>query len=1373
MKNKLFTIFLALMFVQSYWSQNSGLILATKYRFMGGALQNLPTIPPLLFNNNPNTPNTNYWEGYKGQAAQSAQNIIVDNNGDIVFFIVDQYIYSKTGRLIDVITSDQVGNENAYVTGIGSEITVIPAPDKCDTYYLVSTKKGTGVVATRSFYSKLVVKYDAFNEILPGSGLQLYGGDACENKTVSLASVIGSTFFAGNNMHDEAPSFAVVDRANTNNKFLFVFNGRRLFRLKVDNNGITYDNYKIDLQDDFQIYAVTIDLFRRFELEAILKADGNYRVAIPINYKLTSGSQYVESIFVVDLDNTGTLITGSDKLVHQQQSNANTGSDYRIKGLELSPDGSKLYVTHRPDVEYPGSLDVIDLSVAVPTNTMIESSNIYEYSQIEASFSNTLLIPHANGLSRITNANGNYALTTNYLAMNYPLSNPYPGQDSYNLRLLQDQIDGSDYSNITTTSYGDDTYNTVLANQTWIPNPVNSTAGNPLINGTGTVAYIKDELRIKAGTTLTIQGLTIRFAPGARVVVEHGYNGLQGGRLILNNSVLSDDDRCGAGEMWLGVEVWGNQTASQGTLNNTTQGRLIMRNNSTIENAFIGTLLSKRNSTTVEIPFFAGDCNYSSIYYLTDEVVNSTFDFARNGGIVQTSNSTYFNNQRGVSFKPYGGTNGANNLSRFSKSHFVWNGPLKGGISIAYQAQLKEVKGINFTGCEFVNATPNLIAMNGYGILSQKSQFYVNPECNVAVQLGQQCPSQTPSTFTNFLCGIRADNANSLSFSCVETTFRNNQYGIYTRGAKLEKITSNIFEIRESDVYQTAGLSMYSSSGYKVEGNKFYEYNNPLVADGTGRSNGIVVNNSGAVPNEIYRNEFHNLKIGGQTECVNATAITTTNYPGSSPFTMAGLKWICNDFQQDIVEHDLTLINGKMDYYQGYGTFNGTISQLNMAKKAARNKFSLTHESMLLEHDIKVGVNSQELQYSYIAATRHTPDSYTPNVVDINEVLWNALPIVSDFNTCPSTLNNGGLTPGMVQSDLNALKLTILEDKALLSNGASETLLTTIENGVNDVTKNTLLTASPYLSDKVLLTYVAKNPPSGHLKQVMIANSPLPTEVKLALSLINLPNGIANQIAAKQVGVSKRTALNEEINYLQGQYDKLYNDYIRTALLDPSEEANFDNLISILKEAGDVERLKMLLSTHITNKDDEKIQETKEALSLLEPEIEFVELAFIQEEISKKPSTSEALEIDPSLTTQLENLKNNSSNEHINRKIDVLLELNSTLSDVPEFLKDNTNRSATAPVSVEKPLDIDLSKEFTLNMYPNPSTGIVTIDYPEQEDGDMKIEIIDLSGKTVHTILFTTTNGQQIDLRALNKGMYLVKISFDDVVVGTQKLKLQ
>ena len=49
----------------------------------------------------------------------------------------------------------------------------------------------------------------------------------------------------------------------------------------------------------------------------------------------------------------------------------------------------------------------------------------------------------------------------------------------------------------------------------------------------------------------------------------------------------------------------------------------------------------------------------------------------------------------------------------------------------------------------------------------------------------------------------------------------------------MEKITENNFSIRESDLYQSAGLAMYSSSGYKVEANEFYEFDDVNITNGT------------------------------------------------------------------------------------------------------------------------------------------------------------------------------------------------------------------------------------------------------------------------------------------------------------------------------------------------------------------------------------------------------------------------------------------------------------------------------------------------------------------------------------------------------------
>ncbi|MCO5258838.1 MAG: hypothetical protein M9916_01725 [Crocinitomicaceae bacterium] len=54
------------------------------------------------------------------------------------------------------------------------------------------------------------------------------------------------------------------------------------------------------------------------------------------------------------------------------------------------------------------------------------------------------------------------------------------------------------------------------------------------------ITTIKEELRIPAGVSLTHKhNMTLEFAPGARLVIENGTSGSQGGKLILNGTTLT------------------------------------------------------------------------------------------------------------------------------------------------------------------------------------------------------------------------------------------------------------------------------------------------------------------------------------------------------------------------------------------------------------------------------------------------------------------------------------------------------------------------------------------------------------------------------------------------------------------------------------------------------------------------------------------------------------------------------------------------------------------------------------------------------------------------------------------------------------------
>jgi hypothetical protein len=88
---------------------------------------------------------------------------------------------------------------------------------------------------------------------------------------------------------------------------------------------------------------------------------------------------------------------------------------------------------------------------------------------------------------------------------------------------------------------------------------------------------------------------------------------------------------------------------------------------------------------------------------------------------------------------------------------------------------------------------------------------------------------------------------------------------------------------------------------------------------------------------------------------------------------------------------------------------------------------------------------------------------------------------------------------------------------------------------------------SPYLSDRVLNAYLTKpqQAPPGHIKEVVIANSPVTNEIKEVIDLMSLPNGIRNQINAAQVGISVRTELENQLKALDKERMLLIDEVVR------------------------------------------------------------------------------------------------------------------------------------------------------------------------------------------------------------------------------------
>lgn len=969
-------------------AQNPGWTMPSRYvKYVAGSptMATLP-VPTTLFGTASTNSAGDPWDGYDAaQVAQFSSNMMRDRNGNIEFFIVDGMIYDGKGHFIDYLLTPY----GDIATGF-SETAIVPDPANCERYYIIAHR---------------VLNYDRYPYVflldmsLPN--YNAFGPNACAyfgqlvpvgTNGQNALSVQGITPNWSPNylgLKNSLGMIAASDVRTDGSRLAFITNNQGIFRYKISDLGFQYDNALIPFLNYSYNHAQI-----RSEMELVRLTNGHYRIAVPYHTETTVmyGQAVRQILFVAELDANGDVISGTEKYfpIYYYNPGGIEQTAY-IRGLEFSADGNRLYVSHPSNILNPAQLEYYDFSTNLPDLQSFNAPAAYntQLSMLELGANDRLLIAHANGLYQIPNAStAPVGVIGNLTAFSYAANGTY----SHTLYQLPDQIDGMDYTDFQTANLqcciNSSTFTTdyhVAATGTW-----QGGLGNNPFGVSGSTLYIKQELRVPQGVSLNITNMTLRFAPGARLVIERGAGGQQGGKLTLNGTVLSVDDRCSTDQLWLGVEVWGNGTATQGSMSNSTQGRLILQNNARIEHASIGVLVSKRITTVVT----NGTC--PPIQTISPFSFDQTYD----GGIVQGSNSSFVGNQRGVWFRTYVASNASNNLSYFSRCDFTWNGNVRGGLLPLNHADLLAVKGVRFYGCNFRNTAPNLSnpATNGTGILSNYAQFNVAEYCGTPLAVCEDCPAPVPSTFTGLRFGVRTYNPDDFTFWVTKSTFTNCQYGIWAQLTKNATIIENQFNIRQA-TYQTAGISMYSTPTFRIQENHL---------DGQGSavgmtSFGIVINNSGTANNDVYKNWFSNLKIAAQSEGANGVAITNANYPGSTVFNMSGLNYTCNDFGSGITVADMTVVGGRIDYFQGHAIGHSSIGEATLG--SARNRFSLHGEVPTTQHDIRIaGSTVQELQYVGLNTSNFFPDAYTSNWVLPLTSSYNGTLATATANMCPSQL---------------------------------------------------------------------------------------------------------------------------------------------------------------------------------------------------------------------------------------------------------------------------------------------------------------------------------------------------------------------------------
>lgn len=388
---------------------------------------------------------------------------------------------------------------------------------------------------------------------------------------------------------------------------------------------------------------------------------------------------------------------------------------------------------------------------------------------------------------------------------------------------------------------------------------------------------LKGNLRIQSGALLTVTNTcTVNMPPDSKVIIEPG------ARLIINGGKFTNS----CGQLWEGIEVWGNETKPQNTY---YQGVIDISNGGQIENAKIGILVGKRTCQ---------NC--------------TTYDDTKTGGIIWTNGGFFKNNNIGVYIRPF---MTYNYTCRFTLCQFSTTPDIIDIRQFDSFIKISNINQIQVQGCTFDNSYSS--DPYGYGIYADGSGIHVDGACTAQIQ---PCPEPNfiHTSFSNLMRGIYCIN-NGPYYRIIfvaNSDFIGIPRGLYLNGYDYPTLILNTFSIPNrtggiQDAIPPYGMYLDFCTLYQVEGNEFFS------VETTPNSVGLIINWSGTGPNEIYRNDFHDLQYSTIAQDINKN-------PSHGDI---GLCYVCNKFKATDVEIAITRslpLNQSVGIAENqHGVFNG------------------------------------------------------------------------------------------------------------------------------------------------------------------------------------------------------------------------------------------------------------------------------------------------------------------------------------------------------------------------------------------------------------------------------------------------------------------
>lgn len=419
--------------------------------------------------------------------------------------------------------------------------------------------------------------------------------------------------------------------------------------------------------------------------------------------------------------------------------------------------------------------------------------------------------------------------------------------------------------------------------------------------------------------------------------------------------------------------------------------------------------------------------------------------------------------------------------------------------------------------------------------------------------------------------------------------FDRNYRGAYLSGINYAEAIRNTF-IMKPDLEDTDtiyGLFLDKSTGYLVEENRFSCRGNRMI-QGVSipmREFGLVVDSSGSLPNEIYKNYFDSLDMA-------IVAQRQNRHPDDS----TGLVIKCNHYFNN--NFDEVVTGNYTSGNDGIAEKQGALTEF--TSDGAGNLFSPFHTRPALANGKwRLDIDNRVEPLRYFHHIQIVEDSVIrpmPTLIDTARVRRHVIPHFHDsIECCPSRQNTGGGEPS--EEELIAQYLN--------RKGEADSLLfllyRTVDGGSTQQMNDEVLTASPpdaydllqelldnspYLTDTVMKSAIEMETvlPNEMIRDVLVAN-PQASQSEEVLATLEerfnpMPAFMLEEIMANYDSVSPKLVIEAQVQEAWLEQQKSYNDLVRHYVQDTISSSAQNDLIGLLQTGISLEQRYRLAYTY-------------------------------------------------------------------------------------------------------------------------------------------------------------------------------------------------